>query len=67
MSSSGESGSGNEGAGLPPDKEFYSSSRYFMCICICIGCSYQCIAEFPYLVLSHGGESGAHVSGQGGR
>ncbi|KAL1477378.1 hypothetical protein MTO96_051200, partial [Rhipicephalus appendiculatus] len=54
MSSSG-SGSGDEGAGLPPDKEFYSSSRYFMCVCICIGCSYQCITEFPYLILSHGG------------
>ncbi|XP_065284725.1 sodium- and chloride-dependent glycine transporter 2-like isoform X2 [Dermacentor albipictus] len=54
-SGSGGSGTGDEGAGLPPDKQYYSSSRSFLFVCICIGCSYQCVTEFPYLILSHGG------------
>ncbi|XP_037555219.1 sodium- and chloride-dependent glycine transporter 2 [Dermacentor silvarum] len=54
-SGSGGSGTGDEGAGLPPDKEYYASNRSFLFVCICIGCSYQCLTEFPYLIISHGG------------
>ncbi|KAG0428520.1 hypothetical protein HPB47_024500, partial [Ixodes persulcatus] len=56
--SSGSGGSGGSGEALqlgPPEKDYYATERAFIFVCICIAVSYQSFAEFPYLIIKHGG------------
>ncbi|CAN8006121.1 unnamed protein product [Ixodes pacificus] len=56
--SSGSGGSGGSGDALqlgPPEKDYYATERAFIFVCICIAISYQSFAEFPYLIIKHGG------------
>ncbi|XP_070388901.1 sodium- and chloride-dependent glycine transporter 2-like isoform X2 [Dermacentor albipictus] len=57
MSSGGDGGSGSSDAALagPPDKDYYDSTRAIAYMSVCIALSYQCLTEFPYLLVMHGG------------
>ncbi|EEC15687.1 sodium/chloride dependent transporter, putative, partial [Ixodes scapularis] len=56
--SSGSGGSGGSGEALqlgPPEKDYYATEKAFIFVCICIAVSYQSFADFPYLIIKHGG------------
>ncbi|XP_049520519.1 sodium-dependent nutrient amino acid transporter 1-like [Dermacentor silvarum] len=57
MSSGGSGGSGSGSGGLagPPDKDYYDSTRAIAYMSVCIALSYQCLTEFPHLLVMHGG------------
>ncbi|KAH6933199.1 hypothetical protein HPB50_013336 [Hyalomma asiaticum] len=57
MSSGGSGGSDSGEAGLlgPPEKDYYDSVRAIAYMSICIALSYQCLTEFPRLIVMHGG------------
>ncbi|XP_077547880.1 sodium-dependent nutrient amino acid transporter 1-like [Haemaphysalis longicornis] len=55
MSASGGSDTGEQLGEAAAEKVYYASNRSILFLCICLGCSYQCVTEFPYLILSHGG------------
>ncbi|XP_064486399.1 uncharacterized protein LOC135398826 isoform X2 [Ornithodoros turicata] len=57
MSNGEESGSGSlEIILIPiPEKEYYTSDRPFLFICVCVAVGYQSVVGFPLLMLKHGG------------
>ncbi|XP_077551313.1 sodium-dependent proline transporter-like isoform X2 [Haemaphysalis longicornis] len=60
MSNEGSGGSETGDPGLlgPPGKEAYAQHRAIIYISFCVVMSYQCLTEFPYLLIAHGGGIG---------